>query len=126
MSEPYFDITKLKIGDRLWDFEYGWGNVTEINKHHEYQIGVNFKYGHRLTYTISGKNIKEMNQTLFYDEIKFDPPPRPKRMVKVREVIERVYFGEYGVVYSRLFDNWKKFANNKPMTMTLEWDEEID
>jgi len=77
----YFD--GIKIGDRVWDFRYGWGIVKYINTE-EYPIVVYFpSLGYHKAYNFDGKTNKYLNQTLFWDEIKFEIPKSPK--IKLKE-----------------------------------------
>ena len=77
----YFD--GIKKGDRVWDFRYGWGTVKSINAE-EYPIVVFFpEFGYHKSYDFNGKTCKYLNQTLFWDEIKFEVPKKPK--IKLKE-----------------------------------------
>ena len=82
-NKPMFDAI---VGDKVWDVQRGWGNIIEIDPTSYYPIVVRFVYENHDevdTYMFDGRS-KEIhkNPTLFWDEIKITPPPRPKRKVK--------------------------------------------
>jgi len=84
----------IKIGDRVWSFDYGWGKAIKIYSNFnkkltidEYFVTIQFdKHNIYLdcddtkTYTFDGTAVdrKTANQTLFWDEIKFEVPKKPK------------------------------------------------
>ena len=73
----YFD--GIKIGDRVWSFDFGWGIVVEINEEFKIPIVVEFdKLEFQDSYNYDGKSMEELNQTLFWDKIEFDIPKNPK------------------------------------------------
>ena len=73
----YFD--GIKVGDRVWDFERGFGKVVAIWSD---SFTVQFEnYGHLgRTYTFDGVKYEcyKCRQSLFWDEVKFEIPQRPK------------------------------------------------
>lgn len=76
------DFSGAKVGDRVWDYLYGWGEIIDVNPSNDYPIRAEFK-GHTASYTLSGFFSRDyMNPSLFHDEVKITPPPRPKRKVK--------------------------------------------
>ena len=57
----------IKVGDRVWGVQYGWGAVTEIATNSSYPIAV---YGHGHNYTPEGKKYTmESYPTLFWQEV---------------------------------------------------------
>jgi len=70
----YFD--GIKEGNKVWSLEYGWGTCFEVD------LGIGFKVRYdlideyRVFYNFEGKTHKELNQTLFWDEVKFKAPKR--------------------------------------------------
>ncbi len=97
----YFD--GIKVNDKVWSFEFGWGNVIEINKDLMYPIVVGFYPSeYRETYDYNGRSMDKVNQTLFWDEIKFDIPEKPKiklknnydEYIKEPEMAEASYSGK--------------------------------
>lgn len=77
----YFD--GIQVGDRVWTFRIGWGTVYNLDNT-ETPICVNLD--DRVSsqhFTMNGKLHKEdICQSLFWDEIKITPPPRPKKKEK--------------------------------------------
>jgi hypothetical protein len=71
-----------KPGDRVWDIRKGWGTIDKLNPHSTYSIIVNFdldKQG-EFTYTVKGKSfMSDVNQSLFWDELKIEAPEQPPR-----------------------------------------------
>lgn len=70
-----------KVGDRVWDYLCGWGTIIETSNDNRpfYPLRVKFKKKEEEgTYTFDGKRyIDELNQRLFWDEIKFEIPEIP-------------------------------------------------
>lgn len=76
----YFD--GIQVEDKVWHFEYGWGEVV-ASEGRDYPIRVKFKNDDEFTFTMSGKIYKgDISQSLFWDEIKITPPPKPKKKEK--------------------------------------------
>jgi hypothetical protein len=73
-----------QVGDRVWDFRYGFGEIATVDPSNNYPLKVKFPCANgAMTYTLDGKHYSnEAFLSLFWDEIKFDIPPRPKRKVK--------------------------------------------
>jgi hypothetical protein len=71
-----------KPGDRVWDIRKGWGTIDKLNPHSTYSIIVNFdldKQG-EFTYTVKGKSfMSDINQLLFWNEVKIEAPEQPPR-----------------------------------------------
>lgn len=65
------DLSEIKVGDKVWDFKMGWGEVENIRKGYNYPITIRFKKD-CMTYTMDGKSIEGSNQSLFLTEIKFE------------------------------------------------------
>lgn len=65
-----------KMGDKVWDFRYGWGYVFSIN---EYTYPLNVSFGmHHAAYLVDGYSSRfDKNPSLFWDEIKFEIPTTP-------------------------------------------------
>jgi len=72
----YFN--EIKIGDMVWSIEFGWGVVTSISPHGmlEVHFGGNKD---RDFYDMEGKRYKWANQTLFWDEVKFEKPNQKRK-----------------------------------------------
>ncbi len=67
-----------KVGDRAWSFEYGWGTITHVFHDNEYPINFESDTKRICNFMIDGKrNVKDINPTLFWDEIKFEIPEIP-------------------------------------------------
>lgn len=89
------DFVKVQKGDRVWDVVYGWGTVNDVPYKlisdpykliSDKVLSVRFdKRGDpSLWYKVDGTFMYApgCNQTLFWDEIKMTPPPKPKRKVQ--------------------------------------------
>lgn len=70
-----------KIGDKVWDFVYGEGVITEISECEQYPLIVTFKDGGQATFSYEGKYILKCNQSLFWDRFEFTPPSKPFDLV---------------------------------------------
>ena len=78
------DFRNAKVGDRVWSFIHGWGFVDEIYEHKSFPIKVIFNWGKSASFNMDGNQYIGigLKRVLFWDEIKFDIPTRPKRLVK--------------------------------------------
>ena len=91
----YFD--GIKVGQKVWSFEYGWGKTIEIEKDY---IRVEFleKNIKSRLYKFDGSLFhSQTNQTLFWDKIKFEIPKKQKIELKeckyIIDVInENIYY----------------------------------
>ena len=76
----YFD--GVKVGDRVWDFKYGWGRILYIDEDAlAKSLKVTFDRWDRdefIWYTLDGKADRDFNQTLFWDKVEFEIPKPPK------------------------------------------------
>jgi hypothetical protein len=77
----------IKVGNYVWDVTYGWGMVLEL----DHVIKVHFPDDIKRTeyYTYQGKfnNCKKGNQSLFWDEIKFEIPKKPVPKLKIDDKV---------------------------------------
>lgn len=71
----------VKIGDKVWDFIFGEGVITEISDCEQYPLVVTFKDDVRSTFSYDGKFHLDYNQTLFWDRFEFTPPAKPFDLV---------------------------------------------
>lgn len=90
----YFD--GIKVGDKVWSFEFGWGEVVNVEDY----IEVLFESSPESIgyYDFDGvvvDNEGHRNQTLFWDEIKFEIPEKPALKLKndYSDYIDKDYFG---------------------------------
>jgi hypothetical protein len=83
------DFSQAKVGDKVWSCEYGGGVIKQIFYNRDYPLKVYFEQtGMEESYTLKGRQaLINLYPTLFWSEIHFDIPERPKRKVERR--IER-------------------------------------
>ena len=71
----YFD--GIKVGDKVWDFNYGYGEVIEVSSKYNY-IKVKFNDPLKMiaSYYFNGhpRNSTIKKQTLFWDKVNFEIP----------------------------------------------------
>jgi len=83
------DFSKAKVGDRVWHFSFGWGEVKNISK--EMGVLVSFDsepFENCTWFLFDGRfTCNDVLPSLFWNEIQFEIPPMPKR--KVKKTIER-------------------------------------
>ena len=82
----YFD--GIKKGDKVWDFVYKWGSVENIEND---IIEVLFESKLIGYYDFDGviiDNENNLNQSLFWDEIKFRLPKKPTKLPKPEEFMK--------------------------------------
>lgn len=70
-----------KVGDKVWSYHNGWGVIYSITSP-PYPIIVDFSDAKLYSFTLDGVEITGERQTLFWDEVKFEIPTRPKKRVK--------------------------------------------
>lgn len=117
-SQKYYNVLKsgdrimnrtfenAKIGDRVWDFSYGWGNIISVTKGYPFPIGVNFSNGKTFYYKFNGNyNDTDINPRLFWDEIKFEIPEKPFDLESELRKLKIVEFKDDEKNYFLLWDN---------------------
>ena len=98
----------VKIGDRLYSVEDGWGIVETIRTSGIYLLTIRFDYCSE-SFTLDGKRcILSKNPTLFWDKIKFEIPKRPLPDLKVDTKVIVWNSEEYVLKEKRYF---KEFNN---------------
>lgn len=90
------DGREVKVGDRVWSFTHGWGTVVETS----YCVTdpLLIRWDDRMLNATSYNSCGicyGRNRSLFWDEIKFDIPPPPKKKVKKWQWIYVNPFGCY-------------------------------
>lgn len=96
-----------KIGDRVWDYLCGWGTIIEISNDNRsfYPLVVEFGKKEQGTYTFNGKRyIEELNQRLFWEEIKFEIPKSFDLKEELKK-LEIVKFENKKLNYFLYYDN---------------------
>lgn len=74
----YFD--GISYGNKVWSIVYGWGEVTVVGLE---LFTVNFYAGPSTAkYDLEGRTTPEQYRTLFWNEVIFTSPARPKSKVK--------------------------------------------
>ena len=53
------------IGDKVWDFRYGWGKITNIFEYDKFPIKTDFGGGVMPTYTMDGRMSLNSSRSLF-------------------------------------------------------------
>ena len=86
------DGREVKVGDRLWHFILGWGTVYTTANYTNCaynRICVRFDLPNRIeSFGTDGKSTSDgRNRGLFWDEIKFDIPPPPKKKIKKYQLL---------------------------------------
>ncbi len=70
-----------KVGDRVWDFVFDWGTVTRFFKNSNILVGFEVEFDResiKQRYGLNGIVLYSFkNQTLFWNEIKFEIPEKP-------------------------------------------------
>lgn len=75
------DFKDAKIGDRVWDLKRGWGKIIKFSLE---KILVHFDNTHLANCFFNLKGISDPYlsdfylRTLFWNEIKINPPPKPE------------------------------------------------
>ena len=81
LSPPPKKVTfsDAKAGDKVWSLTEGWGTILErFRSRAEYPLVVGFENREQKTYTLWGQlHFKDLNPTLFWDEVKIETPVKP-------------------------------------------------
>lgn len=75
-----------EVGDRVWCLLRGWGKVIKLEPGFFDSITVLFgehEYAYRSEGLPKLSGVFQQVRTLYWDEIKITPPPKPKKKVKV-------------------------------------------
>lgn len=71
------DLSKVKVGDKIWTIQEGWTNVYTITKYFEYPISTKKGY----TYTLDGKSHTDDIHPSAFLECQFKEEPIEKDTV---------------------------------------------
>ena len=99
----------VKVGDSLYDVCFGWGRVKAINcldySDKAHLIEVEFSHMKKFTYSKKGKNLDLgcTNQTLFWDEVKFEVPEIP---FSLEDELRKLEVVEFKNEYNNYFIYW--------------------
>ena len=121
------DFSGVKVGDKLWSFELGECEVIELLETKFKAISPLKEWNY---YCFNGKSLYRngfQTQTLFYSKPEFEPPPKPKRMVKKsREVYMNIYEDGSGDFYPSIAEAQDGVAGHIAtcVPVTIEWEEE--
>lgn len=103
----------VKVGDSLYDVCFGWGRVKAINcldySDKAHLIEVEFSHMKKFNYSKKGKNLDLgcTNQTLFWDEVKFEIPEIP---FSLEDELKKLKIAEYNSIDASCILVWN---NNK-------------
>jgi len=101
----YFD--DVKIGDEVFDFAHGWGKVIMSS---EVGIGVVFSDNKKVfNYDYNGVLFDAKNQTLFWDEIKFNFPKQKGIVLEKGEILIDVFMND--VVDLEIYEDDSEMIN---------------
>lgn len=110
----------VKVGDKVWSLNKGWGVVEKIEVLNRYPLRVMHDDGSSETYTADGKLYKNDKYPLiFWDEVVFQVPekPLPKLEVDAKVVVwnhgqkHNMHFSHFaeggGIIRMCTFDSGK-------------------
>lgn len=117
----------VKIGDKVWDFVFGEGVITEISDCEQYPLVVTFKDDVRSTFSYDGKFHLDYNQTLFWDRFEFTPPAKPFDLVDYlnKNLIKKEFKkGEdnFYLYYDHEHNVWETYDSARFEEMTVYFD----
>lgn len=92
----------FRVGDRVFDIRYGWGEIESIDSTRAYPITAVFN-GSKTNYTYKGESSTGNIQTLSFKEYGFDNRFSQERPVNYEDCIEK----------------WGKFWNDNPEYFTI-------
>jgi len=92
------DGKEVKVGDRLFSLNHGWGRVSSTSYSRVYPILFVPDFGAPVACTLEGKiNKVHTKRALFWDEIAITPPAPPKKKVKKYKVLVQTDRGGFCV-----------------------------
>lgn len=107
-----------RAGDRVWDFNLLRGEIIRIVEPDQYNrenrtLLVRFANNNDVWFRADGVACGRVVCTLFWDEIKFEPPPQPKR--KVKKIIKVFRLPEHDAwsVRPTLYDSLNQAKNEE-------------
>lgn len=96
------DLSKVKVGDKIWTIQNGWTEVIQINEETDYPIGTEED-----SYTLDGKNtIFEKHPSAFLEYPFKEQPIEKDTLVWFRDNEDE--FWKFG--YYSHFENGKHFC----------------
>lgn len=117
------DFSTVKVGDKLWSPIFGWGKVRMVDSSFIFIIPDNEKIQTHSFHVKGGSHLIGGPQCLFWDEVEMIPPPKPKKIVVIEDVIWRAdYYNTFPISRSQVI-NWSFYRDKPPMKMTLTWEE---
>lgn len=64
-----------KVGDKVWTFEFGWGEIRSISHLDIYPLLAIFSDNNYMFYKIDGTHLlRGVKHTLYWDEVKIEAP----------------------------------------------------
>ena len=131
----YCDFSKAKVGDRVWDIQYDWGVITDIDKSVgiSFPISIYFYNKEKKTFDIEGRIKPKVNPTLFWNEFETPSEAFIKPLLKL-EVDTLVWVWNDDKKYKVLrffshFDNGDIYTfidgrdSNYNLKTTVSWNE---
>lgn len=73
------DFQYAKLGDRVWDYNEGWGRITKLHVPTMLYFYVDMSNGISGNYGLGGIGFEAKVRTLFWDEVKIEPPSKPEK-----------------------------------------------
>ena len=117
-----------KVGDKVWDFVFGEGVITEISDCKPYPLTVTFKDDVCTTFSYDGKFHLNCNQSLFWDRFEFTPPAKPFDLVDYlnKNLITKEFKkGEdnFYLIYDPKYNMWRRAQSTRFEEMTVYFGE---
>ena len=107
-------FSNAKVGDKVWDIRFGWGEITEIRKKDGYPITVEFYDDDNVIvdiYTLDGKCTadSDKNPILFWNKFEI-PNEAYKKASPALEIDTPLWVRKKGNTrwYKRYFAGWTK------------------
>jgi hypothetical protein len=80
-------FSNAKVGDRVWSFIHGWGVIIKVGRSSDFPIYAEFSTANDdgyESYSYEGRSLlSDYHPTLFWDEINFTIPSKPKAKWKL-------------------------------------------
>ena len=97
------DFRSARVGDKLWSPRYGWRPIRKLDESCSmFPLCMSLECGCQWIRMDGKMKSRDIHPSWFWDEIKIEPPPRPRRLVKkfVEIWVNRYQNKSYGGLYN--------------------------
>ena len=114
-----------KVGDKVWSF-YGreWVTIKEFHPQNRYSIAFETKDGAKQGFTVGGETVIGGGQDIFWDEIKFEVPTRPKRRVRKKKIVWANIYEDESAIFHESEEDARGAAHDRAVATAVTFEAE--